>query len=142
MRILALDVGTKRIGVAMSDELLITAQGGQTIYRKNLPSDLDEIKKLITENNVSEVVVGLPLNMNGSYSAKTKEVVEFMDTLSKAVGVPIKTWDERLTTVQAERTLLEADLSRMKRRRVIDKLAAQVILQSYLDSRKKGEPNA
>ncbi|MDP3804845.1 MAG: Holliday junction resolvase RuvX [Candidatus Omnitrophota bacterium] len=138
MRILALDVGTKRIGVALSDELLFTAQGQATIERRSIEYDLAEIKKVIKENSVEEVVVGLPLNMNGSYSAKTKEVVEFMNNLAKAVDVPVKTWDERLTTVQAERTLLEADMSRAKRRKVIDKLAAQIILQSYLDARKKG----
>jgi len=138
MRILALDVGTKRIGLALSDELLITAQGQATIVRRSLDEDLDKIKRIIKENNVEEAVVGLPLNMNGSYSAKTKEVVEFMDNLAKAVDVPVKTWDERLTTVQAERALLEADMSRAKRKKVIDKLAAQIILQSYLDSRKRG----
>lgn len=138
VRILALDVGTKRIGVALSDELFITAQGQVTIIRRSLAEDLAEIKRIIKEGNVEEAVVGLPLNMNGSYSAKTKEVVEFMDNLAKAVDIPVKTWDERLTTVQAERTLLEADMSRAKRKKVIDKLAAQVILQSYLDSRKKG----
>ena len=137
MRILGLDVGTRRIGIAMSDELLITAQGVESLYRKEIKADLEAINKLIRENNVSEVVVGLPLNMDGTYSAKTKEVIEFMDNLSKAIGVPVKTWDERLTTVQAEKTLLEADMSRAKRKRVIDKVAAQVILQGYLDSRKK-----
>lgn len=139
MRILALDVGTKRIGVAMSDELLLTAQGMQTLQRRALQGDLSEIKGMIENNDVSEVVVGLPLNMDGSYSAKTKEVVEFMDSLLKFVNVPVKTWDERLTTVQAERVLLEADMSRAKRKRLTDKLAAQIILQSYLDSRKKRE---
>jgi len=138
VRILALDVGTKRIGVALSDELLITAQGQATIERRSLEHDLAEIKRIIIENGVEEAVVGLPLNMNGSYSAKTKEVVEFMDSLTKAVDIPVKTWDERLTTVQAERALLEADMSRAKRKKVIDKLAAQIILQSYLDSRKRG----
>jgi len=138
MRIMALDVGTKRIGVAMSDELMMTAQGSETIERRALKDDLDAINKLVEEMSVSEVVVGLPLNMNGSYSAKTKEVIEFMDSLSKAIAVPAKTWDERLTTVQAERTLLEADVSRAKRKRLADKLAAQIILQSYLDSRKVG----
>jgi len=138
MRILGLDFGTKRIGVAISDELLITAQGLQTIERHTLDADLDKIRSVIKENGVSEVVVGLPLNMNGTYSAKTKEVVQFLDSLSKAIDIPVKTWDERLTTMQAERTLLEADVSRAKRRRVADKLAAQIILQSYMDSQKKG----
>ena len=139
MRILALDVGTKRIGVAISDELLITAQGRDTIYRQDPVRDLESINNLIKANDVTEVVVGLPLNMNGTYSDKTKEVVAFIDSLAKIVTVPVKTWDERLSTVQAERVLLEADVSRRKRRHTQDKLAAQVILQSYLDSRKKGQ---
>ena len=140
MRILGLDVGTKRIGVALSDELFITAQGMDTIYRQEPSRDLEVIRNIVKDNGVGEVVVGLPLNMDGSYSAKTKEVVEFMDSLAKAVDVPVKTWDERLTTVAAERVLLAADVSRAKRKRVTDKLAAQVILQGYLDSRKKGPP--
>ena len=138
MRIIALDVGTKRIGVAISDELFLTAQGMDTIQRQSLASDLDRIKNIVKERDVSEIVVGLPLNMDGSYSAKTKEVVEFMDSLSKAINLPVKTWDERLTTVQAERVLLDADMSRAKRKKVTDKLAAQLILQSYMDFRKKG----
>ncbi len=138
MRIMALDVGTKRIGVAMSDELFLTAQGADTIHRAALEADLQKIKKIAEENGVNEIVVGLPINMNGTYGAKAKEVVEFMGNLTKAVNIPVKTWDERLTTVQAERTLLEADVSRAKRRRAIDKLAAQIILQSYLDSRERG----
>ena len=138
MRILGLDVGTKRIGVAMSDELLLTTQGRDSIERRNLKSDLDQIYSTIKANDVSEVVVGLPLNMDGTYSAKTKEVIEFLDSLTEIVNVPVKTWDERLTSVQAERTLLEADLSRAKRKRLSDKLAAQIILQSYLDSQRKG----
>ena len=137
MRIMALDVGTRRIGVAMSDELMITAQGRDTIYRKELNGDLATIARLVKENGVSEVVVGLPISMNGSYSAKTKEVVSFMETLAKSVDIPVKTWDERLTTVQAQSVLLAADVSRAKRKKVTDKLAAQIILQSYLDSKSK-----
>ncbi|MBI4974728.1 MAG: Holliday junction resolvase RuvX [Candidatus Omnitrophica bacterium] len=142
MRVMGLDVGTKRIGVAVSDELMLTAQGRATIERKSLDSDLSHIDDLIKNNNISEVIVGLPLNMDGTYSAKTKEVIEFLDHLLKILKIPVKTWDERLTSVQAERVLLEADLSRRKRKRLSDKLAAQVILQSYLDSQKKGETHA
>ena len=138
MRIMALDVGTKRIGVAMSDELFLTAQGADTIYRNSLDADLGKIKKIAEENGVGEIVVGLPINMNGTYGPKAKEVLEFMSNLTKLTTIPIKTWDERLTTAQAQRTLIEADLSRAKRKHSIDKLAAQIILQSYLDSRKKG----
>lgn len=138
MRILGIDFGTKRIGLALSDELFITAQGLDSIYRKDLKSDLGKIRDLVRDNMVLEIVIGLPVSMNGTYSQKTKEVVEFVDNLSKEVSVPVKTWDERLTSAQAERTLLEADVSRAKRRHLSDKLAAQLILQSYLDSRKKG----
>ena len=138
VRIMGLDVGTKRIGVALSDELFITAQGSDTIYRKTIESDLEEIKKVAKENDVNQIVVGLPISMNGSHSEQTKEVIKFTEDLSKSVDIPVVTWDERLTTMQAERTLLEADVSRAKRRKVIDKLAAQAILQNFLDSRKRG----
>lgn len=138
MRIMGLDFGTKRIGMAMSDELLITAQGLDSLYSKGSKSDIEEIARIAGTNDVSEIIVGLPLNMDGTYSAKTKEVIAFLDQLSKAVTIPVKTWDERLTSMQAERVLLEADVSRAKRKKVSDKLAAQIILQSYLDSRKKG----
>ena len=137
MRILGLDFGTKRIGVAMSDELLLTAQGLDTIQRKELKSDLAMIKGIIDSNGVNEVIVGLPLNMNGTYSEKTREAVLFVDELEKTISVPVKTWDERLTSMQADRAMLELDMSRAKRRKLSDKLAAQIILQSYLDSRKR-----
>jgi putative Holliday junction resolvase len=136
MRIMGLDFGTKRIGVAMSDELLITAQGLDSIERRDLEVDLATINTLVKDNGVAEIVIGLPLNMNGTHSAKTKEAIDFMDSLSKTVAIPIKTWDERLTSLQAERALLEADMSRQKRKRLSDKLAAQIILQNYLDFRK------
>jgi putative Holliday junction resolvase len=139
MRILGLDFGTKRIGVAMSDELLLTAQGLDTIQRKELKSDLALIKGIVDSNGVSEVIVGLPLNMNGTYSEKTKEAVLFAGELEKAISVPIKTWDERLTSMQADRAMLEGDMSRAKRRKLSDRLAAQIILQSYLDSRKRDQ---
>jgi putative Holliday junction resolvase len=137
MRIMALDFGTKRIGVAMSDELLLTAQGFDTIQHRDLKSDLALIKGLVDSNGVSEIIVGLPLNMNGTYSEKTKEAVLFAGELEKVVSVPVKTWDERLTSMQADRAMLEGDMSRAKRRKLSDRLAAQIILQSYLDSRKR-----
>ncbi len=138
MRILALDFGSVRIGVAVSDGLLLTAQGLETIQRKDMAKDIAAINGFIKEYDVAEVVVGMPLNMNGTESAKTKEVVAFVETLSKSIPVPVKTYDERLTTMQAERTLIEADMSRSKRKGLRDRLAAQLILQAYLDSRKSG----
>jgi len=138
MRILGLDFGTKRIGVAMSDELMLTAQGMDTIQRRDTRSDVEAIAKIVADNGVTEVVVGLPINMDGTEGAKVREVSEFVDNLAKSVKVPIVTKDERLTTVQAERTLLEADMSRSRRKGLRDMLAAQLILQSYLDSRRRG----
>ena len=134
---MGLDFGTKRIGVAMSDELLLTAQGRDTIQRKELESDLALIKGMVDSNGVGEVIVGLPLNMNGTYSEKTEEAVLFASELEKTISVPVKTWDERLTSMQADRAMLEGDMSRAKRKKLSDKLAAQIILQSYLDSRKR-----
>jgi putative Holliday junction resolvase len=125
--------------VAKSDELLLTAQGLDTIQRKELKSDLALIKGIVDSNDVSEVVVGLPLNMNGTYSEKTREAVSFVAELEKVISVPVKTWDERLTSMQADRAMLEGDMSRGKRRKLSDRLAAQIILQSYMDSRKRDQ---
>jgi putative Holliday junction resolvase len=140
MRILALDFGTKRIGVALSDELLLTAQGMDSIRSSDRAGDLKAVKDIVEANGVTEIIVGLPLNMDGTKSAKTRETELFIDALSREVGVPVKAWDERLTSMQAERTLLEADVSRRKRRSVSDRLAAQLILQNYLDYRRAQNP--
>jgi putative Holliday junction resolvase len=137
MRILALDYGSVRIGVAVSDGLLLTAQGLETIQRNGLTKDIAAIQAVIKEYEVAEVVVGLPISMDGTHSAKTKETLEFVDILTKSLQVPVKTYDERMTTMQAERALLEADMSRAKRKGLRDMLAAQFILRSYLDSRKR-----
>ncbi|MCX5678533.1 MAG: Holliday junction resolvase RuvX [Candidatus Omnitrophica bacterium] len=138
MKIMGLDFGEKRMGVALSDELFLTAQGADTIQRKDLKADLGTISNIIKENNVIEIVVGLPVSMDGTHSRKTKEVLEFVDILTKAVTVPVKTWDERLTTVQADRAMMEAGMNGFKRRRLADKVAAGLILQGYLDFRKRG----
>lgn len=138
MRIMGLDYGSKRIGVAMSDELLLTAQGSDTIFNKSHDESIKAISRLVSENGVAEIVVGLPISMDGTHSQKTKEVMDFAESLAGQVTVPVKTWDERLTTAQAERALLEADMSRGKRKRLNDMIAAQLILQGYLDSRRKG----
>ena len=133
MRILGLDIGTKRIGVALSDELCITAQGLESLQCKDPGKDLEHIARLVTDHGVDEIVVGIPYNMNGSEGPQAQKVRAFMETLAEKVDVPLREWDERLSTVAAERMLLEADMSRSKRRKVVDKIAAVIILQGYLD---------
>lgn len=133
MRIMALDVGSKRIGVALSDPLKITAQGLQTFQRTTLEEDIKGLWKLMDEHEVSQLVVGLPKNMDGSVGFKAEEVQQFVADLTAERKIEVIWIDERLTTVSAERTLLEADVSRVKRKKVIDKMAAVIILQSYLD---------
>ena len=133
MRIMALDVGTKRIGVALSDPLGITAQGLETFHRTELNADIDGLWKLIHEHEVEKLVVGLPKNMDGSIGFKAEEIREFVEQLTARESIEVIWVDERLTTVSAERALLEADVSRAKRKQVIDKMAATIILQSYLD---------
>ncbi len=138
LRILGLDIGSKRIGVAVSDELGITAQALETVLCKDADSDLNKIEDLVTRYEANEIVVGVPYNMNGTEGPQARIVNAFMKKLAQRVGVPVRGWDERLTTVAAERTLLEADLSRAKRRKVIDKVAAVIILQGYLNQRREG----
>ena len=133
MRIMALDVGSKRIGVALSDPLKITAQCLQTFQRTTLEEDVKGLWQLIDEHEVSQLVVGLPKNMDGTIGFKAEEVQQFIADLTAERKIEIIWIDERLTTVSAERVLLEADVSRAKRKKVIDKMAAVVILQSYLD---------
>ena len=135
MRILGLDVGSKTIGVAVSDELSLTAQGLTTLKRKVLKQDIKQLLKVIEENSVEKVVVGLPKNMNGSLGPSAEMVISLIGELKKFVDLPVVTWDERLSTVAAQRVLLEADMSRKKRKRVVDKVAAIIILQGYLDNR-------
>ncbi len=139
VRILALDLGSKRIGVAVSDELGWTAQGLETLLCKDADADLKRIHQLVTDYQVTEIVVGMPYNMNGTEGPQARRARSFMERISSSEGIPVKEWDERLSTVAAERTLLEADMSRAKRRKVIDKLAAVIILQGYLDNRRHGE---
>ncbi|OIQ58534.1 putative holliday junction resolvase [Moorella thermoacetica] len=133
MRIMGLDVGTKTIGVALSDPLGWTAQGLTTIRRRSLAADLAALKELVRRYGVEELVVGLPRNMNGSLGPQAEAVRAFARRLQAEVGLPVHFFDERLTTVAAGRVLLEADLSRRRRRQVIDQVAATYILQGYLD---------
>ena len=135
MRILALDVGTKTVGVAVSDELRISSNGVKTIQRKNLRHDLTEIKKIIDEYKPGEIVVGLPFREDGSLGKRGREIEDFSKKIGSDFNLPIVYFDESYTTVEAEKALLEADMSRKKRKKVIDKIAAAIILQSYLDSK-------
>jgi putative Holliday junction resolvase len=137
MKILGLDVGSKTIGVAVSDELGIIAQGVTTLKRKGVNHDITQLLKVIEEQRAEKVVVGLPKNMNGSIGQSAKMVLTLLEELENFVDIPVIAWDERLSTVAAERALLEADMSRKKRKKVIDKVAALIILQGYLDNQKR-----
>ena len=132
MRIMALDVGDKKIGVAMSDPLKITSQGLETYFRKNDKEDYKYFTDLIKNNDVELLVVGLPKNMNGTEGPQTEKVKEFIKELQKYTDVKVDFSDERLTTVEAERMLISGDVSRKNRKKVIDKVAANLILQNYL----------
>ncbi|MCI8336827.1 MAG: Holliday junction resolvase RuvX [Peptococcaceae bacterium] len=134
MRIMGLDIGERTIGVAVSDPMGWTAQGVTTIRRKSLAYDLSELKKIIQEYEVEQIVVGWPLNMNGTAGPSAERVELLSAEIIKETGLGIIKWDERLSTVAATRTLLEGDVSRAKRKEVIDKMAAVFILQGYLDS--------
>jgi putative holliday junction resolvase len=135
MRILALDVGERRIGLAVSDELGLTAQGLPTLKRTKPSSDLKHIEHLVKEHAAKTMVVGLPRNMNGSMGVQAHIVMDFIEDLKRKIPeTSVIPWDERLTTRAAERVLLEADLSRSKRGKKVDQLAAVLILQNYLDS--------
>lgn len=133
MRILGLDVGQKTIGVAVSDPLGFTAQGITTIRRGKNEQDIEELKKLCSEYSVETIVVGLPKNMNGSIGFAGEKIMAFTELIKESIDVKIELWDERLTTVAAHRAMLEADLSRGKRKKIVDKIAATYILQGYLD---------
>lgn len=133
-RIIGLDVGDKRIGVAVSDLLRITAQGVETYNRVNDEQDVKYFAKMYREMDAEFIVCGLPKNMNGSIGPQAEKVMAFAEKVAEECGAKIVYQDERLTTVMAERVLIDADMSRKKRRKIIDKLAAVTILQSYLDS--------
>jgi len=132
MRIAALDVGEVRIGVAVSDELGITAQGVTVVRRVGGRRDLEAIADVLRPYAPDRLVVGLPLSMSGAEGPQAARVRAFANDVATHLGLPLEFWDERLTTVAAERTLLEADVSRRRRREVIDKVAATLILQGYL----------
>ena len=133
-RILGLDVGSKTIGMAVSDPLGITAQGLETIRRKNKRTDFELLERAIREHDVREIVVGFPLRMSGQEGRQAGKVSAFADRLRARFQLPVHLWDERLTSVQANRLLREAELSIAKRAAAVDRMAAVLILQSYLDA--------
>jgi putative holliday junction resolvase len=134
-RILALDVGSKTIGRAVSDPLGITAQGLETIRRKNKRTDFEQLAHTIAEYGVREIVVGYPLHMSGAAGAQSLKMKEFAEEIHQRFGLPVHLWDERLTSAQANRVLRETDMSIRRRAQVVDKLAAVLILQSFMEAR-------
>jgi len=137
MRIMSMDIGSRTIGVAISDELGMTAQGLKTIKRRSIEEDLKEISLIIEQFKIDKIVVGLPKNMDGTVGKQAGVVLQWIKTFQEKISIPVETWDERLSTVEASKILLEADLSRKKRKGVIDKLAAVLILQGYLNQTRK-----
>jgi putative Holliday junction resolvase len=133
VRILAIDHGTRRIGIAISDELKMIAQPLEFIPAEPHEAFLNRLKELLREKEVELILVGMPRNMDGSYGPAAAKVQEFIAALKSATAVPIKTWDERLTSVQANRFLIEGNLRREKRKGKVDQTAAAILLQSYLD---------
>ncbi len=140
MRIMGLDYGSRTVGVAISDELLLTAQGKEIIRRKEenkLRKTLARIEELIQEYGVETIVLGLPLNMDESVSERSKLCLEFKDKIERRTGIPVEMMDERLTTVEADEIMNEARIKGKERKEYVDMIAAQIILQDYLDNRLK-----
>ena len=138
MRSMGLDLGTRTIGIAVSDETGFIARGVETIHRKGLVKDLARIKEIVEQEQVGQFVLGYPKNMNGSIGERARASEEFAGILREHFpSIPVVFWDERLSTVAAEKVLIEADLQRKKRKKIIDMMAAVVILQNYLDSQRR-----
>jgi putative Holliday junction resolvase len=140
MRVLGLDVGDRRIGIAMSDELELTAQGLMVVERQSPAADVAALQRVIAAHAIDRIVVGMPRNMDGSYGPQATKTTQFMQALAQACHLPCLPWDERLTTRQAERTLMLGNQRRQKRKAVRDKIAAQLILQNYLDYQRAAPP--
>jgi putative Holliday junction resolvase len=134
-RILGLDVGSKRIGVAISDPLGITAQGLETLHRQNKRFDFSKLEQVIREHRVAEIVIGLPLRMVGGEGIQAEKMQAFADEIRRRFRLPVHLWDERLTSAQANRLLRETDMSIKRRGEVVDQMAAVLILQSWMDAR-------
>lgn len=136
LKILALDVGNKRIGTALSDPLNILAQPLYTIHRKGLERDIEEILNIIKENNVGTIVVGLPKNMDGTVGFQGEKTQKFAEILSNHTDIEIVMWDERLTTISARRIMIENDVKQKDKKNLVDTVAAVVILENYLNSKR------
>lgn len=134
MRIMGMDVGDRRIGLAVSDEMGYSAQGLDTFTRANLKQDVRSLAEMMKELQVEKLVIGMPRNMNGTYGPQTEKVKEFVAALLKEISIEVIYWDERLTSVAAQRTLAEGKIALGKKKEAIDKLSAVMILQGYLDS--------
>jgi putative Holliday junction resolvase len=134
-RVLGLDVGSKRIGVAVSDPLGITAQGLETIRRQNKRLDFEEVGKIVRQYSISEIVVGYPLRLSGAEGTQSEKMQLFAEDLRKKFGLPVHLWDERLTSSQANRLLREMELSIQKRAGAVDRMAAVLILQNWMEAR-------
>ncbi len=137
-RILALDLGKRRIGLALSDPLGITAQGLQTLERTNIRADLAALSKLIEERDVTVLLMGNPIHMSGKEGRQSVYTRDFAERLARHTGVEVRYWDERLTTVEAQRVLRESGIGIEKRARAVDRLSAVILLESYLDSLRNG----
>ena len=133
-RVLGLDLGARRIGVAVSDPMGWSAQGLPTIQRQSDGQAMEEIRRIVENMGVQRIVVGLPRNMDGTIGTQARKVLALADQMRAALGIPVETWDERLTTVAAQKSMTETRLSRARRKRTVDRIAAQFILQGYLDS--------
>ena len=140
MRILAIDYGEKRIGLSVSDPLGLTAQGIDTIQNLNKKQVMTALLKICKDKEVSEVVIGLPVNMNGSLGPKAAEIMNLIPRMEKELGLPIRTWDERLTSRAAGRLMIKEGLSRKRQKEGSDRLAATMILQMFLESRRNNPP--
>lgn len=133
MRLMCLDVGRKRIGIAVSDALMITAQGIETYFRKSFEEDVKKYKSLIQEYDVIKIIIGLPKNMNNTIGDMAEEIIEYSNRLKDILEVPIELYDERLSTKLATDFLIEGNVSRKKRKNIVDMIAAGLILQSYME---------
>ncbi len=139
-RILGLDVGSRTIGVAVSDPLGITAQGLETIRRRNKRLDFEQLAELIRRHGIAEIVIGYPLRMSGDTGTQSDKMAAFAEEIRRRFGLPVHLWDERLTSAEANRLLRETDMSIRRRAQVVDRLAATLILQGFLDRRSINSP--